>query len=294
MQSTYAKKGFFLAFSHYYMSSKLEEPSEYGESKMKEIYSPFEPKKVKTDKLPNIIIIQNESQADYGALTNLEFSVDPMEFQHSLKENTISGETYVSVFGGGTSNTEYEMLTSNALAGLPLNIFPFQQLVNKKSDSLVWTLSQYGYDTVAMHPETKNNYRRERVYQYLGFDSYYFTDTKPSIDDLFGVEYERNFISDRSLYKGIQQLLTEKKGKEPLFNFVVTMQGHGSYNSSLSAYERTVSITNVESQNDSATEYLTSLRSSDQALKELVTFLKKFEEPTVLIMYGDHHPTLSS
>ena len=294
MQSTYAKKGFFLAFSHYYMSSKLEEPSEYGESKMKEIYSPFEPKKVKTDKLPNIIIIQNESQADYGALTNLEFSVDPMEFQHSLKENTISGETYVSVFGGGTSNTEYEMLTSNALAGLPLNIFPFQQLVNKKSDSLVWTLSQYGYDTVAMHPETKNNYRRERVYQYLGFDSYYFTDTKPSIDDLFGVEYERNFVSDRSLYKGIQQLLTEKKGKEPLFNFVVTMQGHGSYNSSLSAYERTVSITNVESQNDSATEYLTSLRSSDQALKELVTFLKKFEEPTVLIMYGDHHPTLSS
>ncbi|MGZ7246601.1 hypothetical protein ACXWO4_11125, partial [Streptococcus pyogenes] len=79
------------------------------------------------------------------------------EFQHSLSENTIAGENYVSVFGGGTSNTEYEVLTSNAMAGLPLNIFPFQELVNTKSDSLVWTLSHYGYDTVAMHPETKVN-----------------------------------------------------------------------------------------------------------------------------------------
>lgn len=293
MQSTYAKRGFFLAFSHYYMRSKLEEPSKYGPQKMDEVYSQFKQTDIPSNKFPNIIIIQNESQADYGKLTNLEFSTDPMEFQHSLEENTISGETYVSVFGGGTSNTEYEVLTSNALAGLPLNIFPYQQLVNEKSDSFAWTLSDYGYDTVAIHPETKNNYRRERVYDYLGFHSYYFEDTEPAISDLFKPHYERNFVSDRSLYQGIRQLLDQKSPNTPLFNFVVTMQGHGSYNASLDSYERTVQIRDVEYQNSAATEYLTSLRSSDQALKELVDYLKTYEEPTVLVMYGDHHPTLS-
>ncbi|TCD46512.1 hypothetical protein D3X11_03745 [Streptococcus sp. X16XC17] len=295
MQSTYAKKGFYLAFSHYYLSAQLEKPENYGNDTVEEIFSNYKKIESTSSQMPNIIIIQNESQSDYTQLTNLEFSVDPMEFQHSLTENSISGETYVSVFGGGTSNTEYEMLTSNALAGLPLNIFPFQQLVNGKSDSLAWTLSNYGYETVAMHPETKNNYRRERVYDYLGFDSRYFKDSEPSIMKLIGdVEYERGFMSDKSLYKGIQKLLETKSSNQPLFNFVVTMQGHGSYASSPADYERTVTVTNVPEQNDPATEYLTSLKSSDAALKDLVTFLKSYKEPTVLVMYGDHHPTLSS
>ena len=293
MQSTYAKRGFFLAFSHFYMESKLEEPNYYGSKKIKEIYSPFEPIDAKSSNFPNIIMIQNESQADYGALTDLDFSVDPMEFQHSLKEDTISGQTYVSVFGGGTSNTEYEVLTSNALAGLPLNIFPYQQLVNGKSDSLAWTLAEYGYERVAIHPETKNNYRRERVYEYLGFDTSYFDDSEPSISDLFKPRYERNFVSDQSLYQGVRKLLEQKSSTKPLFSFVVTMQGHGSYTSSLDSYQRTVQISNLEEQNGAATEYLTSLRTSDQALKELVEFLKSYEEPTVLVLYGDHQPTLS-
>ncbi|HFI0149477.1 TPA: LTA synthase family protein [Streptococcus suis] len=293
MQATYSKSGFFLAFSHYYMSSKVEKPEGYSEQMVSEVYTRFPGTQQQTDKMPNIIVIQNESQADYTQLTDLKFSVDPMSFQHSLKENTISGETYVSVFGGGTSNTEYEVLTSNALAGLPMNIFPFQQLVNKKSDSVVWTLSGYGYETIAMHPETQTNYRRKQVYDLLGFEAYFFKDSTPSIEDLFNVEYERSYVSDKSLYTGIMNLLENKVDDRPLFNFVVTMQGHGSYTADADSYKRTVSIQDVAQQDAAATEYLTSLRSSDEALKELVTFLKDYSEPTILVMYGDHHPVLS-
>lgn len=293
MQATYAKSGFFFAFTHYYMSSKVEKPEGYSEQKVAEIYTRFPGTTTQTSKLPNIIVIQNESQADYTQLTDLEFSVDPMAFQHSLKENTISGETYVSVFGGGTSNTEYEVLTSNALAGLPMNFYPFQQLVNKETPSLVWTLSEYGYETIAVHPETQTNYRRKQVYDLLGFEEYFFKDSSPSIEDLFNVEYERSYVSDQSLYTGIVNLLKNKVDDRPLFNFVVTMQGHGGYTADFDSYERTVSVQGMDQQDAAATEYLTSLRSSDKALEELITFLKDYSEPTILVMYGDHHPVLS-
>lgn len=69
---------------------------------------------------PNLIVIMNESWADYTDIGNtLELSEDYMPFIRSLTENTIKGTAYSSVFGGNTPNSEYEFLTGNTMAFLP-------------------------------------------------------------------------------------------------------------------------------------------------------------------------------
>ena len=54
-------------------------------------------------KKPNIIYIMNESLADFSKIGKVNYNRDPLEFIHSMKDNTISGLDYVSVFGAGTS-----------------------------------------------------------------------------------------------------------------------------------------------------------------------------------------------
>lgn len=66
-------------------------------------------------KKPNIIYIMNESLADFSKIGTVNYNRDPLEFIHSMKDNTISGLDYVSVFGAGTSNSEFEAMTGNTM-----------------------------------------------------------------------------------------------------------------------------------------------------------------------------------
>ncbi|MEG2857592.1 MAG: LTA synthase family protein, partial [Clostridia bacterium] len=61
---------------------------------------------------PDIIVVMNESFADLSMIADLNTNQDVMPFVHSLKDtNSITGGARVSVFGGGTCNTDYDFLT---------------------------------------------------------------------------------------------------------------------------------------------------------------------------------------
>lgn len=290
MQATYAKSGTPLAMASFYVNSIIQKPDHYSADKVREILDPYKVED-KDKQAPNLIVIQSESQADLSHLSQLKLSEDPLSFQHSLKDNTIHGSLNVSVFGGGTANTEYEVLTSNALALLPQNTFPYQQLINQPRNSLASLLNTHGYQSLAMHPQSGLNYNRKSVYEELGFDNSYFLDSKPSISKLYRTKMERGFVSDHALFQGVQNLYKKKKDKTPLFSFVVTMQGHGGYSGD--SYTDPLSINGSTTEYPAESEFFTSLRSSDKAFEELVTFFRDYEEPTIIIMYGDHQPSLT-
>lgn len=63
-----------------------------------------------------------------------------MPFFRKLKENTIKGYTYSSVFGGNTANSEFEFMTGNTLAFLPDNSVPYQLFLRSKTAGLTHTL----------------------------------------------------------------------------------------------------------------------------------------------------------
>lgn len=81
--------------------------------------------------------------------------------------------------GGGTNSSEYEMLSSNSLMLMP-SITPFNWLNLHKANSLVSNLKDLGYATLAAHPYTNSNYRRDSAWLTLGFDETHFQDDFPT------------------------------------------------------------------------------------------------------------------
>ncbi len=292
MQVTYGQYGLPLSLVSFYEDSKISKPEGYSTSNLEQLLETYSSDTDTSTTKPNIIFIQNESQSDFSTLQNLSISPDPLLNQHTLSDNTVHGTLNVSVYGGGTANTEYEVLTSNAISFLSSNLFPYQQIITQERPSFASYLKDKDYDTVALHPQSGNNYNRQKVYPLLGFTKSYFLDSDPAISELAPLTIDRSWPSDQFLFNGIKELY-EQKGDTPLFSFVVTMQGHGGYLNSEETYPREVNINGSTSEYLAETEFLTSLKKTDEAFADLITYFSSYKEPTVIVMYGDHQPSLS-
>ncbi|MCR5099949.1 MAG: sulfatase-like hydrolase/transferase, partial [Butyrivibrio sp.] len=70
----------------------------------------------------------------------------------------------------------------------------------------------------------------------------------------------------------------------------VTMQNHGGYTGSSYQFEEPVKVTNFEA-SESLNNYLSLIKMSDSALKRLIEYFENVDEPTIIVMYGDHQPS---
>ena len=239
-------------------------------------------------KKPNIIVIMNESFADLKAVGDFETNIDYMPFYNSLKKNTIKGEVLVSPFGGYTCNSEYEFLTGMNTGLLSSQSIPYMHMIKKKMPYTLNThLKQMGYSVTAMHPYYANNWNRPLVYEYMGFDKFI------SIHDynkLNKNEFIRHYMSDYSNYQTVLKHLYNKDSRERKFIFNITMQNHGGYE--YEDFDYNVRIKGMEGVYPQTEQYLTCLNYSDMALEALITELKKFNEPVVVALFGDHQPSV--
>ena len=238
---------------------------------------------------PTVIAVMNESLTDLGSLGTLKFEPDNQPYLHSLQKSgqVIWGTAYSSVYGGNTCNSEYEFLTGNTMAFLPLGSKPYQQYIDMPQESLAQTLRDYGYHTIAVHPGKREAWERIDAYPYLGFDE--FVDV-----EIFDVKrtFEHRLTSDQSCY---EQLIYEyERWKDlhgtPLFLFNVTIQNHGGYEDP--GFETTVRVKGAEGQWPRAEQYLSLTQKSDQALEYLLDYFGGIDEPVVILFFGDHWPKL--
>lgn len=245
--------------------------------------SDFAPNTSLHGKKPNIILIMNESLADFDLVGNMEFNRDPLPFIHSMKENTIKGRDYVSVFGAGTSNSEFEAMTGNTMAYFPSGSNVYQQFMHKSTFSMPSYLKELGYVCNAVHPSSGANWNRVATYQSMKFDRFV------TIEDFKKPEYVR-YISDKESYKKVIELY-EKKGDQPMFVFDMTIQNHGGYLTNTN-WKNPVYV--KDSYYDEAKEYLSATYVSDQAFQYLIDYFSKEEEPTLICMFGDHFPSIET
>jgi len=238
---------------------------------------------------PNIIAIMNESLADLYTIGNLQTTVDYMPNMHNLTENTISGQAYVSVFGGGTCDSEYTFLTGNTVSYLADNARPYQLYVNDTSPSIVSTLNDLDYSSHAIHPGELTSWNRDEVYPDLGFED--FT-TRADMPDAV---YARGaYVSDHTNFQYLIQKFEENQNsgsEKPFFGFDVTIQNHGGYALDASDLEP-VEITNLEGEYPLAEQYMATVYDSDAAFGDLIAYFETVEEPTMIVMFGDHLPNL--
>ena len=268
-----------------------------------------------TGQTPNIICIMNESLADLATLGNLETNEDPMPFLHSLTQNTIKGTLEVPVFGAGTSNSEFEFLSGDSIAFLPAGSNVYQSYVKDALPTLVSQLENLGYSSTAYHPYYKEGWNRINVYDHMGFDEYVaiedfvdqdILDTYKKNNDAF--EYEmllkqrypdrdmllRRFVSDSYDYKMIEDMYEKRDKDKPFFMFNVTMQNHGGYAMDYGNFKKEIYIKQPYGVFPMATRYLSLVKYSDEAFKEIVDYYKKQKEPTIILMFGDHQPSIET
>ena len=104
----------------------------------------------------------NEAFSDLSVINEFSTNEDYMPFIHSLKENTIKGSLYMSIFGSGTCNSEFEYLTGNSMSFLQNGIIAYTQVVKDKLPNMTYLLKEQGYKgNLALHPYLASGWNRD-------------------------------------------------------------------------------------------------------------------------------------
>lgn len=242
----------------------------------------------------NVIVIMNESLSDLSVLPGVESNMDAMPFLRSLTDNTIKGYAYSSVFGGTTANSEYEFLTGNTTAFLPAGTVPYQMYVSPGDPSLVGQMEALGYTTIAAHPYRSSGWNRPTVYADYGFDEVYFESDFQDRAYMRGDE-RTGYVTDRCDYENLIRWYEEKEEGQPLFLFNVTMQNHSAYQMAWTNLPKEVWLTGeLENRFQTVNQYLSLVYQSDQAFEDLIDYFSQVEEPTMILLFGDHQPQVAT
>lgn len=291
----YYNTGFIGGFLYNLKVEPMERPEGYSKEKINEITEKYqaiadEKNQTASDEQPNIIYVMSESFSDPSHLNGVTVTGDPLADYREVANQTYSGRMLSQNYGGGTANIEFEALT-----GLSMALFngqmttPYTMLVPKLDQlpSLVSTLNAQNYRTTAIHPYNTSMYKREDVYQTLGFDSFISEGNMTYTDTIDNNPY----ISDESAYKEILDLLKDEQ--TPQFVHLVTMQTHMPYAGKYSQLDFSAT-TEDDTGTDTLNNYLQDIAYSSQALKALTEALKDTPRRTLVVFWGDHLPGIYS
>ncbi len=232
---------------------------------------------------PNIIFVLSESFWDATQIPGVSFSKDPLPFFHALAERFTSGTMQSPQYGGGTANVEFEVLTGNSMRFLPQGSVPYNQYINRNIESLASILARQGYETTAISPFHSWFFNSKKVYEHFGFAKYIS-------QEFFEPDFEGPFMSDRAVAKNIIEATEASPG--PDFVFANTMQNHYNYLPG-KFKENTISVSGVSGESRGLLEtYAQGLLGADDMLRRLVGHYGKKAEPTILVFFGDHLPSL--
>ncbi len=288
----YLHKGYFYILFSEVQSMLQDKPENYSVESIRDIVNNVENgiSVESTDDSPmNIIVIMNESFADFDVLGAVKTKEKIAPYIKGMDKNVIKGYLQVPVFGGSTANTEYETLTGNSTEFLPVSSIPYILYTKSPEYGLTLTLKHQGYRTIAMHPFDASGYNREKAYENMGFEEFYSIENWES-------DYKtiRSWMSDQSVYEKIFQIYQEKNQNEKLFVFCVTIQNHGGYSEECAnGYEDKVSL-DYEQNFPEAEQYLALINESDKAFKSLINYFENIEEKTMIVFFGDHMPMVES
>lgn len=242
---------------------------------------------------PNVIYLQLESFIDMDRLINFGYSETITPHYNALKDEYPSGLLTVPTIGAGTVNTEFEILTGMSLQFFGVGEYPYNTIIQQMPvESICHTLKTHGYHTHGIHNNTGVFYSRHLVYPMLGFDSF------SPIEYMQDLEYNPLGWTDDSVIA--TEIIKElNHTEEQDYIFITTMQSHGKYPDTV--IDETQEITMEVISEDyiiseglhCAYEYfMNQLNKTDEFVGELINYLEDFQEPTVLVMYGDHFPAL--
>lgn len=287
LAEAYENYGFAYCFSVSVVDSGMHMPEDYSEESVADIMDSLSKDK-ENEKKPNVIFIQLESFFDVNSVKDLELSENPVPTFDHLKNYYTSGQLIVPCVGAGTANTEFEVLTGMSIQFFGAGEYPYKTVMtNKTTESMAYNMSELGYASQAIHNHRGTFYGREIVYSNLGFDTFtpleYMQNTERT---------EKNWCKDYVLTDVIMDALNSTEEQD--FLFTVSVQAHGQYPEEVQLTDLTIEATGPDEPEKTQVEYyVQQLKEVDGFLAELTDTLDNYSEDIVLVLYGDHLPSIS-
>ncbi len=207
------------------------------------------------------------------------------------------------VYGGGTSETEFELLTGFSSLVLPENDYQiYGNLYRDKMDTLPSALKSAGYETHALHNFKSWFWKRNVIYPKMGFDKSIFIESmgphfSEKVFSKGGVltQITANQInegnddvwpSDGILYRTVANEYNASSNK-PQFFFLVTVMTHGPYSGNTKKGNTSEEVIRYKSRMEAAiNEYIKFVKTVD-------SMSRKKGKKSVFIIFGDHKPGIT-
>lgn len=287
----YQDYGFPYCFATSVFDTGMSTPHDYSEETIAKIVRRAEQPTLTEEeggRRPNIIFVQLETFFDPTLLRCIELSKDPIPNFRRYMENYSSGYFEVPVVGAGTANTEFETIAGMNLHYFGPGEYPYKTILKKTTcDSMAYALKNIGYTAHALHDNTAEFYGRNKVFSNLGFDTF------TSIEMMDCKEKNEIGWADDSILTGyIMDCLDSTEG--PDYVYAISVQGHGAYPEEPVLEDPVIRVTKAETEEkkNQYEYYVNQLYEMDEFVEELITAVSRREEDTVVVMYGDHLPTM--
>ena len=286
----YEDYGLPYCFSASLFNTGISEPSAYTEDKILEITQDGKITESSTgrEEMPNIIVIQLESFFDTNESEFFTTSQDPIPTFHSLMENYSTGYFKVPSVGAGTANTEFEVLTGMSMRYFGPGEYPYKTIAKyQPMESAATALKEFGYGAHALHNNGGNFYSRADVFNMMEFDSY------TSKEFMNVLQYtEGGWATDDILTQHILNAMDSTEQQD--FVFGISVEGHGDYPEKKVIENPEIEVLGIEDEGlkNSWEYFVHHLNQTDKFIADLIAQLEKRDEPTVLVLYGDHLPTM--
>lgn len=283
----YDDLGFAYCFSTSVIDRGVEEPEDYSEELVDEISEDFETEAETEDLTANVIFIQLESFFDPATYAGIDLGYDPIPVFTALRNQHSNGYLSMPSIGAGTANSEFEVLTGMNMDHFGAGEYPYKTvLLDNTCESMAYDFDAAGYTTTAIHNHIRSFYGRETVYENLGFDRFV------SLEDMEGISYTpTGWAKDDVLTGEILDALDASTGRD--FIYTVSVQAHGKYTDILDGEEAVEEPETEEETIEQAWAYYAEqLSGTDAFVGELLEALEQRKERCVVVLFGDHLPSL--
>ena len=288
----YEDYGLPYCFSASLFNTGISEPNGYTKKAMAKIDKDGELNQTATsrssDELPNIIVVQLESYFDVANAEFFTTSEDACPNLHNLYQNYSNGYFKVPSVGAGTANTEFEVLTGMNLRYFGPGEYPYKTYSKKHpTESAATALAALGYGTHALHDNTGNFYSRANVFNNMGFDTF----TSKEFMNVLQTT-ENGWAKDEILTQHIMEAMDTTKQED--FVFTVSVQGHGNYPETQVIENPKIKVEGIEDEalKNKWEYYVNQVYEMDQFVGDLIKAVEERNEPSVVVFYGDHLPTM--
>ena len=288
----YKNYGYLYGFATSILDRGMSKPKDYSDETVKSILKKTDmgENTIDEENLPNIVVVLLESYYDVSEADFIETSEDPMPFFHYLEENYSTGHCTVPVVGAGTCNSEFEVLTGMSCQFFGPGEYPQKTVLKQTNvESVADILGEIGYGTHVVHNNGGNFYSRANAFSMMGFDTF----TCKEMLDITDYTPLGSWPLDDILIPATMDAMNSTETSD--FVYTITVGTHGDYPTYQVIEDPAIEVNakgKTEEQNWQWEYYINMLHNMDTWMKNYVEALNSTGEDTLLIMFGDHLPTM--